>query len=70
MICKEQHERDLEHEKNMLEDEEYFLEWTCENFKLDKPIYLYELVPELSKHCAKYDNDVSFLDILDYLKGV
>jgi hypothetical protein len=57
---RENHAKDLRHEEQM-RDEEYFIEWTIENFHFSKAIHLFDIVDELRKHCFKYDQDAKVL---------
>jgi hypothetical protein len=57
---RENHAKDILHEKQM-RDEEYFMEWTIENFHFSKAISLCDAVDVLTKHCFEYDQDVKVL---------
>lgn len=58
-----------EHNKRMIEDEDYFCEWTVENLQLRcNDIFLFDVFPQLEKWCNQWDNDVTTNDILEYMK--
>jgi hypothetical protein len=52
------------HERNMHEDEEYFMEWTIENFYFSKDILLLEAISQLREHCVLYDHDEKQLFVM------
>ena len=60
--------KDQHHEMLMVSDNEYFIEYMIEqvNFKGT----LVDIHSELSEWCLKYGNDVTVVDILEYLKEV
>lgn len=57
---RENHAKDILHEQQM-RDEEYFMEWTINNFHFDKAVLLCDVIDVLTKHCYEYDQDVKVL---------
>ncbi len=58
----------MHHERCMVENTEYFTEWTIENFYFPKQIFLFDVIDSLNKHCAEYGQSVS--DLLDEMKEI
>jgi len=60
------------HQNKMINDVEYFCEYTIENLYIipqkTQGIFLFDIIDEMRKECNKYNQE--FKDLLDYIGGI
>lgn len=67
-ITREEALQEASHGKMMIDDPDYFNEWTVESYLFKEPVFLCDIISELREHCGQWNQ--SFEELLEYMEGV